>query len=100
MSADRKFLAGNSITDPRVSAFIRRKQNNSRYCTRNAVTNCTPLASLTWKMVPPPNGTDPTSALALPCALVVTLASVVHGTCVPTKHTAVLKVWLGSAPLE
>ena len=51
-------------------------------------------------MVPPPNGTDPTSALALPCALVVTLASVVHGTCVPTKHTAVLKVWLGSAPLR
>src|SRR4249919_496962 len=67
------------VTDPRSSAFIRGKENHSRYCTRNAVTNCTPLASLTRKMVPPASGTEPTSALALPCALVVILDRVVHG---------------------
>src|SRR4249920_3429682 len=80
------------MTDPRSSAFIRGKENHSRYCTRKAVTNCTPFASLTRNTLHPAACTPPTSALALPCASVVILAKAAHGVCRNRLHTAVLKV--------
>lgn len=70
------------------------------YCTRNAVTNCTPDASLTRKTLHPAGCTVPTSALAWPCASVVILANAAHGVCRNKLHTAVLNVWLGKAPVS
>jgi len=51
-------------------------------------------------MLHPAACTPPTSALALPCASVVTLAKAAHGVCGNRLHTAVLKVWLGIAPVS
>ena len=61
--------------------------------------NCTPEASLTLKMLDAAGGIVPTSALALPCASVVIVASAAHG---PGNrlHTAVLNVWFGNAPVN
>ena len=42
----------------------------------------------------------PTFALAFPCELVVILDRVAHAVCKKRLHTAVLNVWLGSAPVR
>src|ERR1041385_5813599 len=90
----------NCVSGAAIGFLSRHNAAWLNHCTRNAVTNCTPLASLTRKILNAPIWTVPTSALALPWASVVILARLMHAAAIDRLHTALLKVWFGKAPVN